>query len=295
MVFPNNRPPALGSSPLVKQSQINFRSPTSDTPWLARLLSVGLLFCSGNVSSVSAAEPVDSFLLGASGTTENGAPESVGFVYLAEEPPLVPGRGSQMITRRIAENGATQVAQIVDDEVVLFVEGQIDTKQIFGLLAPMIGKRFVIRKRSAANQIDGLYPAFLRVFFRYRKEQGPLYADVSNAASAPIARLVEQVHAICPERAGRPPRTIFLQAAMLDEQTAGEFRRDHLLRSVKPNELESAPVTAAALREPFQLVATTETALRNDSLATQLNRNQPVIDIECDGTSFQLRSIKSRN
>ena len=276
--------------PLLKH-QISFAKPAVSAFSVIRIFPGALLlFCS--IAFGFGSGKVDGFKPIASGAAQQALPNAAGFVYLAEESLLIPGTPSRLTTYRIAENGATQSAEIVDDEVALFDEGRVDPTKTFAVLAPMMGKQFVVRRRNATSQIDGVFPPFVRVFFRYKESQRELYADLASAAPGPLSVMIEQVHAALSAPTKRPQQNIFVQSALLDAQTVTELRRDNLLRTVVPNELESAPVTALALQQPFKLIASTETAMRQDTFAVQLTSAQPVLDIQYGDIPFQLRFLK---
>jgi hypothetical protein len=220
------------------------------------------------------------------------------FVYLAEEAALVPGRENRMTARYLSEDGLTQCSEIVDNELALFEERQANVKTIFAALAPLIsGDGFGMQKRSdSVSVVDGLYPPYERVFFRSKNKKTQLYGGLVSAAPSALADFVQQVRAICPAPSSqaKPAPAIFLQAALLDLEAANQLRKDRLLRVVTERELDSAPITAAAVHHPFQLIRIPASDT-NDTFVTQLNSRKPVLDLEYAGAAFQLTCLKTPN
>ena len=126
MAFPKESPLSGSVGTPVKQ-ETNFGEPNV-TFFVLFALSVALLLFSGGSLRSWRRKKRRPDTNGVWDGGRNGT-YATGFIYVAEESPLVPGRPNRLISYRISENGATQVAEIIDDEVALFDEGQVDTKK----------------------------------------------------------------------------------------------------------------------------------------------------------------------
>jgi hypothetical protein len=224
---------------------------------------------------------------------------STGYLYLAEEAVLVPGKSNSMTSRYITQNGLAQSSEIIDNHIARFEERQANPAEVFAILSPLISNDgFAFQKRSeSVSGVDGLYPPYQRLFFRFQNRQAPLYGGLVGAAPASIVGLVQRVHTICPA-ASRPPKSpdaIFFQATLLDRKTADDFRRNRLLCLVTENELVSGLISATALHNPFKLISASISEAASDHLTTQLSDRQPVLDLEYGGVAFQLIRLTSQH
>ncbi len=221
------------------------------------------------------------------------------FVYLEEEAPLVPGRENRRIALYVSNDGITQSSEIADNELILFAEHDFnEEKEIFAVLGPLIAREsYAVQKRSdSVSVVDGLYPAYRRIFYRARDKQAQLYGGLVSATPADVAKFVQRLRACCPApvHSPKPPATRFLQAVLLDNETAAEFRRRRVLRVIVEKDLESAPLTAAALHHPFLLIPLLDGDSTTDPFVTQLTNRQPALDLEYGGVAVQLVCFKSR-
>jgi hypothetical protein len=222
--------------------------------------------------------------------------QAMGFIYLSTEAPLVPGQAGSTTSCYISERGVIQHCRISGDIVDEVTELTDRTSPIFDELTPVSsGTHFTVASRSdTVEGADGIYPEYERLFFRRYETSRAIYCGLVKDAPEPVTRSARSVHQFCETKGATALRApLFLRASVLDEDTARRFREQHLLHELPAGDLSSAPRTTAALREPFRLIACSDTELRTDNVAGKLNDRQPVTDVLYHGVAFQLRLMKA--
>lgn len=223
---------------------------------------------------------------------DRGPPE--GIFYLAEEGLLTQARGAPNRSIFISESGRVQGWEVIGESVTKFGESQGAAVSFFFAKvrqAVEAGPYPTMRRSDTTKGVDGAHPPYTQIFCRRGDSLAQLYGGVSEKAPAAVRRIASLAQDLWRVPRAPPEAAYFVQAALLDDETAQIYRARSLLRAVVETDFNQSPVIRRGLGEPFRLFPSSEAELRADAIARELTSRQPAVNLSYAGHAFQLRLL----